>query len=221
MDDIPTLVLDLDGTLVDSLPDIRAALNRLMTGRGYAPFSVAEVAGLVGNGSRRLVDCAFAARGAAADPAAIAGFLEDYAAHPAVASRPYPGVRDTLARLRQAGWRFAVCTNKSGRSAQALLAALDLAPFFAAVGAGDSFPTHKPDPAHLVATLAAAGGCCARAVMVGDHANDIAAARGAGVPAIFARWGYGDRTMAEGAAAIADHFAELAELAPRLLGAEP
>ena len=137
-------------------------------------------------------------------------------------TRPYPGVADTLRSLSSEGWRLAVCTNKPAAAARSLLATLDLLQHFAAIGAGDSFPVRKPDPAHLLATLKAAGGEPAHAVMAGDHANDIAAARGAGLPCIFAAWGYGPPSMAAGAAAVAHDFAELAALARQLMaGPQP
>jgi phosphoglycolate phosphatase len=166
----------------------------------------------------RLIERAFAARGRLPDAAAVADFSADYQAHAAVASRPYPGVADGLRTLAEDGWRLAVCTNKPERAARALLSALGLASRFAAVGGGDSFPVRKPDPAHLLATLRAAGGDPAHAVMAGDHANDVAAARGAHVPCIFAGWGYGPPSMAEGADAVAQDFAELMVLAGRLAG---
>ena len=120
--------------------------------------------------------------------------------------------------LADEGWRLAVCTNKLEVAARSLLGALGLAEYFAAIGGGDSFPVRKPDPAHLLATLQAAGGDAAHAVMAGDHANDVAAARGAGVPCVFAAWGYGLPAMAEGATAVARDFDELAAIARRLLG---
>lgn len=212
-----TLLLDLDGTLVDSVPDLRAALNRLLRSRGLRGFEEAEVSSMVGDGAGVLVARAFAARGAEADEAALRRFLDDYTAHAAVETRPFPGVRETLPLLAAAGWRLAVCTNKPAAATGALLAALDLAPWFAAVGGGDSFPTRKPDPGHLLATLAAAGGTVGAAAMVGDHANDVRAAAGAGVPAVFAAWGYGPPAMAEGASAVAARFAEL----PAVLDALP
>src|SRR5678816_2803347 len=89
--------------------------------------------------------------------------------------------------------------------------------WFAAVGGGDSFPVRKPDPAHLLATLEAAGGLPSRAVMAGDHANDVVAARGASLPCIFATWGYGPPSMADGAVAVANDFPEMAKIARRLL----
>lgn len=209
------LVLDLDGTLVDSVPDLAAALNRLMHSRNLAAFAEPAVAAMVGDGARALVERAFATREVAVDDAAVADFLADYTTNAAALSRPYPGVPETLARLRDAGWTIAVCTNKPESPARALLAALGLDGFFAALGGGDSFPVRKPHPGHLLATLAACGATPARAVMVGDHHNDIHAAHAAGTSSIWARWGYGVNVT--GADAEATAFSELPELACRLL----
>jgi phosphoglycolate phosphatase len=214
-----TLILDLDGTLVDSVPDLTAAMNRLMAARGLAGFTPAEVTAMVGDGVRPLVERGFAARGSAMDDAALAAFLADYGANAAVDTRPYPGVAATLRELQAQGWRLAVCTNKPEAPARSLLASLGLDGFFAAVGGGDSFPVRKPDPAHVLSTLAAAGGVPGQAVMAGDHHNDVAAAAGAGIPSIFAAWGYGASAMALGATAIAENFVDLPALAGRLLPA--
>ena len=213
-----TLLLDLDGTLVHSVPDLAAALNRLMQARGLGAFSQAETALMVGDGVAKLVERAFAARARVADAGAVAAFSADYGAHAAVATRAYPGVAEGLRSLAGEGWRLAVCTNKLEAAARSLLGALGLAEYFAAIGGGDSFPVRKPDPAHLLATLQAAGGDAAHAVMAGDHANDVAAARGAGVPCIFAAWGYGLPAMSEGASAVARDFGELVAIARQLLG---
>jgi phosphoglycolate phosphatase len=148
----------------------------------------------------------------------MAEFSADYGAHAVVETTAYPGVADGLKSLADEGWRLAVCTNKPEAAARALLAGLGLASLFAAIGGGDSFPVRKPNPAHLLATLKAAGGQPNRAVMAGDHANDVAAACGAGLPCIFAAWGYGPPWMAEGAVAVAQDFPELAAIARRLLG---
>ena len=212
-----TLLLDLDGTLVHSVPDLAAALNRLMDARGLAGFSHPETASMVGDGVARLVGLAFTARGRAPDEGAVAEFSADYLLHAAVETRPYPGVADGLRAMADEDWTLAVCTNKPESAARALLSALGLISLFAAIGGGDSFPVRKPNPAHLLATLKAAGGEPSRAVMAGDHANDVAAARGAGVPCVFAGWGYGPPAMAEGAVAIARDFAELAHIARRLV----
>jgi phosphoglycolate phosphatase len=212
-----TLLLDLDGTLVHSVPDLAAALNRLMRARGLAGFSQPETARMVGDGVARLVERAFAARGRDPDADAIAAFSADYQAHATEETRAYPGVAEGLRSLADAGWKLAVCTNKPEAAARTILSALGLGPLLAAVGGGDSFAVRKPDPAHLLATLEAAGGDHARALAAGDHANDVLAARGAGIPCIFASWGYGPPSMAEGATAVAGDFAELVAISRRLL----
>jgi phosphoglycolate phosphatase len=211
-----TLVFDLDGTLADTVPDLAASLNRVMAGRSLLPFARAEIARMVGDGAAALIARAFAARAHPQDPQALPDFLADYGANFARETRAYPGVDAALARLAAAGWRFAVCTNKPQAPARNLLAALGLGHAFAAIGGGDSFPTRKPDPAHLLATIAAAGGTAARALMAGDHRNDVRAATGAGIPCIFAAWGYGTSAMAAGAAATARSFSEIPGLAERL-----
>ncbi len=217
----PTLLLDLDGTLIDSAPDLAAALNRLMAAHGLSLFTSAETASMVGDGVQRLVERAFAARGRVPGQDDVASFMSDYARHCAVASRPFPEVARTLGRLRQTGWRLAVCTNKMESVARNLLAAFDLAGLFDAVGGGDSFPVRKPDPAHVLATLSASRGAPERAVMAGDNRNDVLAAHGAGLPCVFAGWGYGMPEMAAEADAVAARFADLPELAGRLLGLRP
>ena len=212
-----TLVLDLDGTLVDTLPDLRASLNRLMAAHRLAPFPADEVAGFIGDGAGVLVRRAMAARHRAPEQADYDAFLADYAAHAADESVLFPGVAESLERVRADGWRLAVCTNKPEAPARSLLASLGVAHLFAAVGGGDSFPTRKPDPAHLLATIAAAGGEPGASIMVGDHRNDVLAATAAHIPVIFADWGYGSPDMADGAVARAASFAEIPDLAARLL----
>jgi phosphoglycolate phosphatase len=209
-------VFDLDGTLVDSAPDLHAALDRLMAARGLAPFDRATVIAMIGDGAKVLVERALAARGQPFDQAALDQFLADYGAAAAVETRPFAGIPEALDRLAADGWRLAVCTNKPEAPARELLAALGLAHRFAALGGGDSFPTRKPDPAHLLATIAAAGGLRDGAVMIGDHHNDIRAARGAGIPGLFVSWGYGPPAMAEGAPIIARPEALPAELGAAL-----
>jgi phosphoglycolate phosphatase len=216
-----TLLLDLDGTIVDSVPDLAAALNRLMAARGLAPFSLEETARMVGDGVQRLVERAFATRGQSADPVAINHYVADYGRNYAVDSRLYPGVASTLGLLRATGWRLAVCTNKLEQPARELLDALGIGGSFAAIGGGDSFPVRKPNPAHLLATLWAAGGTAEKAVMAGDHPNDVVAGHGAGLPVIFAAWGYGSPETGAIADAIAGEFAELPRLAATLLRTAP
>ena len=197
-------VFDLDGTLVDSAPDLHAALDRLMAVKRLPGFARAEVVAMIGDGVRVLLERAYAARGIALDEADLQHFMTDYEANAAVLTRAFDGIPELLGGLRDAGWRLAVCTNKPAGAARVLLSGLGLDGHFSALGGGDSFPMRKPDPGHLRATLAAAGAAPEDAVMIGDHRNDIEAARGAGVRAIFAGWGYGPHSMAGGAPIAAD-----------------
>lgn len=197
-------VFDLDGTLVDSAPDLHAALDRLMAVKRLPGFARAEVVAMIGDGVRVLLERAYAARGITLDEAGLQHFMTDYEANAAVLTRAFDGIPELLVGLRDAGWRLAVCTNKPEGAARVLLSGLGLDGHFSALGGGDSFPMRKPDPGHLRATLAAAGAVPEDAVMIGDHRNDIEAARGAGVRAIFAGWGYGPHSMAGGAPIAAD-----------------
>jgi phosphoglycolate phosphatase len=200
----PCAVFDLDGTLVDSAPDLHAALDRLMATKRLPGFARADVVAMIGDGVRVLLERAYAARGIALDEAGLQCFMTDYEANAAVLTRAFDGIPELLGGLRDAGWRLAVCTNKPEGAARLLLSGLGLDGHFSALGGGDSFPMRKPDPGHLRATLAAAGAAPEDAVMIGDHRNDIEAARGAGVRAIFAGWGYGPHSMAGGAPIAAD-----------------
>lgn len=192
-------VFDLDGTLVDSAADIHASLDRLMAALGLAGFARAEVIAMIGDGVRALVTKALTARDRPFEEAALDTFMADYGAESTAQTRPFAGIPEVLDALSAEGWRMAVCTNKPEAAARHLLDELGLGARFVALGGGDSFPVRKPDPRHLLATLAAAGGQAAQAVMIGDHRNDVQAAAGAGVPCIFAAWGYGPVEMANGA----------------------
>jgi phosphoglycolate phosphatase len=217
MASFPLMVFDLDGTLVDTLPDLTAALNRMLAARSLEPLTQAAVRPMIGDGTKKLVERALAARGAPYDDATERAMVADYTAHVAGESCPFPGVNATLARLQEAGWQFAICTNKSTAATEALLKALDMAHWFAALGCGDSFAVRKPDPAHLAGTIAAAGGVATRSVMIGDHANDIAVGKALSLPTVFASWGYGKPEMGDGASAVAERFAALATLGPKLV----
>ena len=219
-----TLLLDLDGTLVDTVPDLASALNRLMRARALPSLSLAQVAAMVGDGIVVLVARAFAAWQREPDAAAVADFTADYETHVAVESTLYPDVLEALQGLTDEAWRLAVCTNKPERAARALLERLGLQPIISAVGGGDSFAVRKPDPGHLLATLARVDSgpvvdTLRRTVMIGDNRNDVLAAHGAGIPCIFAGWGYGSPEMADGSAAIARDIREAATIANRLIPA--
>lgn len=212
------LVFDLDGTLVDSVPDLHAALNEVLRERGRRLLSPSQVRRMVGDGVPMLVSRALAATGA--DPAeaatALPRFLEIYEANATNLTRPYPGVPETLQALRLRGYRTAICTNKPQRAALAVLKGLDLLSLFDGVAGGDRFPVRKPDPGHLLALIAELG-CRPAAAMIGDNENDAAAAHGAALPLVLMRYGYArvnPDTLA--ADALLDDFSELPGTLERL-----
>jgi phosphoglycolate phosphatase len=211
------MVFDLDGTLVDSAPDITAAVNRLLAARTLPALSQSQVAAMVGDGLHKLLERVFAAVKATPDANAADDYMHDYESHVLVETTLFPGIAATLDQLVADGWRLAVCTNKPARAAHLLLEGLGIATRLAAIGGGDSFATRKPNPAHLAATIEAAGGDPARAIMVGDHRNDIDAATGCAMPSIFAAWGYGPPVMAENATVVAPNPGALPALAARLV----
>ncbi|GAB0118960.1 HAD-IA family hydrolase [Acidisoma sp. 7E03] len=210
------LVLDLDGTITDSLPDIAAALNRSLARHGKEPLPLAEVRPMVGDGVAQLFLRGYAARGLVPTEADMAEGLADYTAHSTDETYLYPGALKALQALKAQGWRLAVCTNKPEAPARILLDHVGVLPLLDAVGAGDSFPVKKPDPDHIRFTLRAAGAAMEDAVMIGDHHNDVAAGKGAGLPTIFAAWGYGPREVGAMADATAEHFAAVPALCEKL-----
>ncbi|HVY21598.1 MAG TPA: phosphoglycolate phosphatase [Bauldia sp.] len=190
----PTIVFDLDGTLVDTADDLVATLNAVLVSEGMVPVSRDRLIGMVGSGARVLLEAAFAAEGRALTPAKLdallARFMAYYDAHIADSSRPYPGAEAMLARFAADGWLLAVCTNKYEAPARKLLAILGLADRFAAITGQDTFGFRKPDPRHLTETVRLAGGDPGDAVMVGDSATDIDTAKAAGVPVVAVSFGY-------------------------------
>ncbi|HEX7390341.1 MAG TPA: phosphoglycolate phosphatase [Acidiphilium sp.] len=191
MNDARAVAFDLDGTLIDSLPDLAAALNRSLARHGKEPVGREDVRPMVGDGAKMLLRRGYEARGL--EPAAgdEALFLEDYEAHVTDLTEAYPGIPEALGALAAQGYRLGLCTNKPEASARKVLAALGLDRFFGTIVGGDSAPWRKPDPRHLAAVLDGLGVAAEHAVMVGDHRNDLATAEGLGVPAIFVAWGYG------------------------------
>ena len=213
------LVFDLDGTLVDSVPDLRAAVNEMLRERGSRQLSLSEVKRLVGDGAPALVARALAASGA--DPAgvsdALARFLEIYEANAVRLSRPYPDVRETLTALRRRGYRAAVCTNKPQRATMAVIEGLGLLPLFDGIAGGDRFSVKKPDPGHLLGLIGELGASVTATAMIGDNENDAAVAHAAGVPLVLMRYGYARVALESLAAdALLDHFADLPAALERL-----
>ena len=206
------LLFDLDGTLVDSVPDLTSSLNKVLAERGYAPLSRAEVAPMVGDGVPTLVARAFAARGggAAEAAAALPEYIKVYEANATALTRPYPGVPETLHELRRRGYRTAVCTNKLQEATRRVLEGLDLAALFDGVAGGDRYPVRKPDPGHLLGMVELLGGDPRRAAMIGDSENDALSAQAAPMPLILMRYGYARIDPAQlGADRVLDRFEEL------------
>lgn len=192
----PLVVFDLDGTLVDTAPDLVSSLNHTIAVYGLAPVTYEDLTHLVGHGARAMIERSFRLRGhpLAEDemPAMMDRFIEHYLAHMPGESQPYPGLSAALDRLRDAGMVLAVCTNKLESLARALIEGLNLDGYFTVITGGDTFPVRKPDPAHLTGTVDLAGGDIRRTVMVGDSLNDLRVAVNAGVPSIGVPFGYSD-----------------------------
>jgi len=211
-----TVAFDLDGTLVDTAPDLIAALNVVLVEQGMAPASIASVRLLVGHGIRGMLQRAYDLAGVAITPAEIEALmprlLAIYTDRIALESRPFPGCLDALAALRSRGAKLAVCTNKAIALTRALLAELDLTDRFDALIGGDELPAKKPDPTMLLEVIRRAGGDPAKAVMVGDASPDVGAAKAAGVPCIVLTFGYNDAPAAElGGDLLIDSYDALAD----------
>ena len=185
------LLFDLDGTLVDSLPDLHSALNEMLRSMGGRELAAGEVLQMIGDGSRALVTRALAETGTLVDlDQAHRHFLDVYEAAPTAWSRLYPGVVDTLTALRESGARLAVCTNKPQSGTLGVLHGFGIAGLFDALLGGDAVPFKKPDARHLLAAVERLGAAASEAVMIGDNEHDYAAARAAGIPVFLVRYGY-------------------------------
>lgn len=218
------VAFDLDGTLVDTAPDLIGTLNLLLAEEGLSPLPMQEARPFIGRGARWLIERGFTAAGARLDPERLPQlferFVATYRARIADESRPFPGCEAALDRLRAQGARLTVCTNKRTDLSVALLEALGLAGRFEAVIGADAAPAIKPDPRHLAAAVDAAGGAMDRAILVGDAATDAGAARAAGAKLILVSFGYTEIPAQELAPDILiHHFDELPGACGRLLGA--
>lgn len=214
--DIDAVIVDLDGTMVDTLGDFEVALGRTLAELGHAPVGRAFIERTVGKGSEHLIRRTLAEAGAPESlyAAAWAAYQRHYLAINGRHSAVYPGVTEGLAALRALGLPLACLTNKPTAFARPLLASKGLEAFFAHAFGGDAFERKKPDPLPLQRTCAALGAAPARTLMVGDSANDAAAARAAGCPVVLVRYGYnhGDPVEAVGADALVDRLDELPAL---------
>ena len=201
MNPFPTIVFDLDGTLVDTAPDLINALNFVLNREGLPAVPMKSARNMIGAGARKLIE-----RGLELDGRQVGldditrltdDFIDHYAAHIADESRPFEGLEGALDDLSAHGCRFAVCTNKLEWLSKLLLDELGLSSRFSAICGADTFGVSKPDPAILQQTVARAGGQLASTVMVGDAGTDIGVARRANVPVVGVDFGYTDVPMAD------------------------
>ena len=196
-----TVVFDLDGTLVDTAPDLINALNYVLDREGLPPVPLHSARNMIGAGARRLIERGLELEGRAATTADItrltADFIDYYAAHIADVSRPFEGLEGALDDLGARGYRFAVCTNKLEWLSKLLLDRLGLSSRFSAICGADTFGVAKPDPAILQQTIARAGGQLSAAIMVGDAGPDVGVARRAGIPVIGVEFGYTEVPIAD------------------------
>lgn len=210
----PTIVFYLDGTLIDTAPDLVEALNVIFTREGLSPLPYDTARNLVGGGAKAMIARGIEAEGRIFPPAKLenmfADFIAHYSDHLADRSRPFPGLACALDALAARGCQFAVCTNKLERLSVLLLKQFDLADRFMTICGQDTFGVQKPDPEVLRRTVAAAGGTMQRTIMIGDSNIDICTARAAGVPIVAVEFGYSERPVAEFAPdRTISHFAQL------------
>jgi phosphoglycolate phosphatase len=209
-----TIVFDLDGTLVDTAPDLISTLNLVLAGEGLPAVAYDDARRMIGGGTRRMIERALAAEGRSVAKAELdrmfAIFIDHYRSHIADRSRPYPHVEGVLRRLTGEGFVLAVCTNKLERLSVRLLDVLNLSRYFAAICGQDTFGVQKPDPQMLRLTIRRTGGDVARAIMIGDSLTDVRTARAANVPVIAVDFGYSEVAPAAlEADRLIDSFAEL------------
>jgi len=192
----PTIAFDLDGTLVDTAPDLLRALDFALEKEGLNPPDDHEARNFIGGGARAMIERALAHSrvqfGKEKVDAMLRQFLLYYEEHIADHSRPFPGLQHALARLAHEGAILAVCTNKMERYAVKLLDALKLSDHFAFIAGSDTFAFKKPDPRHLVGTIERAGGNAECAILVGDSETDVITAKAAEIPVIAVSFGYTD-----------------------------
>jgi phosphoglycolate phosphatase len=217
------IVFDLDGTLVDTAPDLMGTLNTVLGEEGLPPLPYETAPLLVGRGAKVMLERGFAADGQPLDePEASRLFdryIEIYLGRIADLSRPFPGVLDALDRLEAEGAILAVCTNKRTDLSLAVMDALDLTKRFKVIVGPDMAPRPKPDASHLLRTVELAGGDPQRAVMIGDSINDVLAAKNAKIPVVVVTFGYTDVPARDlGGDALIDRFDELDAAVAKLLG---
>ena len=213
MPQLSGLIFDLDGTLIDSAPDLRQALNAMLAEYGRRALSLGEVKQFVGDGMMPLIQRAFDTTGAVPENfnsyASFQIFIGHYRGLKPDPSQIYPGTRETLESYFKKGVKLGICTNKQGAATVHLLEQLDLAKYFSFIAGGDTFPEHKPHPGHVKGVLRQLDIAAAECAMIGDSMNDVSAARGAGVKSIVVTHGYGGDFQSLSADKLINGFNEL------------
>ncbi|MBL4645938.1 MAG: phosphoglycolate phosphatase [Rhizobiales bacterium] len=215
------LLFDLDGTLLETAPDLVGTLNTILVDEGLEPIELATARNFIGQGARAMIELGHSTQSRKVTPERLDElfpvFLERYEARIAQETYAFPGLFDSMETLRSQGWALGVCTNKVEHLARKLLGQLDMLDWFTVITGGDTFDQHKPHPAHILETIKLANADPARSIMVGDSANDIDAAKAANVPVIAVDFGYTMTPVTElGPDIVISHFSELEDAVGKL-----
>ncbi|MBU2533100.1 MAG: phosphoglycolate phosphatase [Alphaproteobacteria bacterium] len=219
-----TVVFDLDGTLIDTAPDLILATNHVLADAGFEAVNETIMRPVISFGSRAMITAGIRHQGAEASEAAIdamfAKLIDFYGSNIAVKSAPFPGLVNVLDELQRRGMTIAICTNKREDMAKLLMKELGLAAYFSVITGRDTFPVCKPHPEHLLGAIRAAGGSANRSVMVGDSTTDYETAKAANVPIIGVTFGYTDIPVVElDCEAVITHYDEFLPALERLMPA--
>lgn len=197
----PLIVFDLDGTLIDTAPDLLESLNHVIVSDGLPPVDQQKLRKFVGFGGRVMIQNAYDDVSKHLEDQKLdlllADFIAHYTANMPGLSQPYPGLLTALDSLKQAGCNFAICTNKTEMLSKQLMDALSMAHQFEAICGQDTFPVRKPHPDHLLKTIEMAGGDRQNAIMIGDTPTDFATAKGASIPLVAVDFGYCDEPVSK------------------------
>ncbi len=209
---LQAVLFDLDGTLLDSAPDICHSINQMLANHDRRPLSVAEMTPMLGDGAMALVQRAFEATGGALGDDIFPFVQEHIRLYRAIEPDPnqiYPGGRSVLEQLSKAGVKLGVCTNKQEAASKRVLSGLGLLDLFDFVAGGDTFEVHKPHPGHIEGVLRHLEVPRAAAAFVGDGPNDVIASERAGIPCVAVSHGYGDDVDSLGATRVIEGFDHL------------
>ncbi|MBL6933762.1 MAG: phosphoglycolate phosphatase [Rhodospirillales bacterium] len=221
MSGFSALLFDLDGTIIDSAPDVCASVNRVLKTMNRPSVSVDEIKMLVGYGARTLVEKTLEKTGAPGSEDDVdfllEGFLDSYRQNPSEHTVIFPGAREALERFEQAGIKLGICTNKPEATCFPVLEALDLKQYFPTVICGDTLEYRKPDPRHVYHTLDEMGAARETAAFIGDSEADIKAANNANLPSVLVTFGYCHEPFDSlNANALIDHFDQLDDALARI-----